>query len=188
MEPCFPFPLLNTSCPQKWGTNSSFCFAQLLLSLFNCLHLNPWVSHFYSCDSLLCPTMGEAVSGCVGLSGQLGLNHDTCLKLGIIQCQSWRSCSHALSFRMCDPSQGGMGGKGITPPFPCDCLCCWRYMVGGESCSRVMQCVPCKHKFESVTLGCFVVVCCSLLLIMNKADFTKHISELPYNSIFMCGY
>lgn len=96
--------------------------------------------------------------GMVGLSGQLGLNHDTPLNLGIIQCQSWRSCLHALSFRA-KPS----------PTLPTSLLCWWLYMVVAEGCYRVTQSVPCTYKSEGATLGYFLAVCCSLLLIMNKA-------------------
>lgn len=80
------------------------------------------------------------------------------LRLGTIQCQSQRSCPHVLSFRGCNPSEGGVGGKAIIPLSPCSSLRYYLYVQGGERCSRERQRMLCTQKCEGVTLGCSLAV------------------------------
>lgn len=81
MEPCFS----GYGWTGNWWMNALLCVCMgLLCSLLNCLFCSPWISHFCPSSSLLHPTRREWMSGFVGLSCWLGLNHNNLFKFGQI--------------------------------------------------------------------------------------------------------
>lgn len=112
-----------------------------------------------------------------------------CIKLEIIQCQSWRSCPCVLSF-LPQPFQG-RGGRQSHPsslalqqPVLPAAHASWRMLFQGNAAYALhTEMWRCDSWMFPGSLWCTLP--CSLLLIMNRAlvtDFTKHISELSYNA------
>lgn len=90
--PCYPgwspaFLGLPEHLPahgNQW-MNSLLCLStQVLLSLLSCLHLNPWDFSLLFCWFSPPSTVGEWVSGCMGLNCWLGLNHNNSLDIFVV--------------------------------------------------------------------------------------------------------